>query len=186
MRRPYLGHVLILASLLGSVAVARAVYVDPRARQAASLRAEAGRLEAEMADLRRGLSDMEGWKRAHPGRDVDGFAARHLEPARSMVSTFLRDLAPVADRWKVGTELIQSSEGPTEVTVTDAAGAARRLEMAELRFRLTAPYRALGEYLRDVESMDQLVVVRSVNVSYLASAYPALTAEVTIRLYGAP
>lgn len=186
IRQPFLGHVVILAVLVASTAVARAVFVDPRAREAASLRQEASRLQGEMASLTAGLSDMERWKLAHPGQDLERFSARHAAPARSMVATFLRDVAPVADRWKVGTDLIQSAGGLMDVTITDATGVERRFEMAELRFRLTAPYRALGEYLREVESMDQLVLVRAVDISYDDRAYPDLTAEVTIRLYGTP
>lgn len=186
LRQPYLGHVAILAVLIASVGIARAVWIEPRARETASLRTEAVRLEAEITDLEDGVRALDAWKRAHPGRAADRYDARRALPARSMVAAFLRDVAPAADRWKVGTELIQPAGALVDETVPDDAGRSITYRRAELRFRLTAPYRALGAYLADVEAMDQLVVVRSVNVAFDARAYPDLTADVTIWLYGTP
>ena len=57
---------------------------------------------------------------------------------------------------------------------------------AELRFRFYATYQELGEYLGEIESMDQLVVVRSVSLQYNGTTYPELAADVTIWLYGTP
>ncbi|HEX7078186.1 MAG TPA: hypothetical protein VF363_07185 [Candidatus Eisenbacteria bacterium] len=186
IRQPYLGHVVILAALVASTGIARTAFVAPRSREAGSLREERRRLEGELADLQRGFQDIEAWKRAHPGQDVAQFTSRHARPARSMVATYLREVAPIADRGKVKTELIQPAGGWEDVSVTDASGRVETYRKAELRFRLTAPYRALGEYLAAVESMDQLVVVRAVDVAYDARAYPDLTADVTIWLYGTP
>lgn len=186
LRQPYLGHVLILAVLLASVGVTRAVYVDPKAREAKSLRAEQERLHAELADLARGLQEMEAWKRGHPGDDVSRYGARRARSAREMVASFLRGVTPIANRWRVGTELIQPVGALADETVTDAQGHAMVYRRAEIRFRLYASYRDLGEYLRDLEAMDQLVVVRSVAVQYNAPSYPELVDDVTIWLYGTP
>lgn len=186
IRQPYLGHLLIAGLLLASIGVVRAVYVDPRDREAKSLRAERGRLEADLADLQRGLQDLEAWQRSHPGEDASRFRARRARPAREMVSAFLREVTPIADRWKVKTELIQPAGVPQDVVTTDAAGRSETYRKSELRFRLQAPYRALGEYLREVEAMDQLVVVRSVMIRNEAPRDDDLTADVTIWLYGTP
>lgn len=185
-RQPYLGHVLIVALLLASVGVTRAVYVDPKLREAKSLHAEQERLQADLADLSRGLQDLEAWKRAHPGEDASQFASRRARPAREMVASFFREVTPIADRWRVGTELIQPAGAMTDETVTDSRGAAVTYRRVELRFRFYASYRDLGEYLREVEGMDQLVVVRAVALQYNAPSYPELAADVTIWLYGTP
>ncbi len=185
-RQPYLGHVLILAVLLASVGVTRAVYVDPKLREARSLHAEQERLQADLADLSRGLQDLEAWKRVHPGEDASQFASRRARPAREMVASFFREVTPIADRWRVGTELIQPAGAMTDETVTDSRGATVTYRRVELRFRFYASYRDLGEYLREVEGMDQLVVVRAVALQYNAPSYPELAADVTIWLYGTP
>ena len=186
IRQPYVGHALILAVLVASVGVTRAVFVDPRSRETASLRAETTRLEGELADLQRGLVAMEEWQRAHPGEDASRYTARRALKAREMVPTFLREVTPIADRWKVETELIQPAGTLTDVVTTDAAGRTETYRRADLRFRLMAPYRELGEYLGEVEAMDQLVVVRSVAIRYEAALAPKLVADVTILLYGTP
>ncbi|MGE5175136.1 MAG: type 4a pilus biogenesis protein PilO [Hyphomicrobiales bacterium] len=186
LRQPYLGHAAILAVLIASIGAVRTAYVDPRAREAATLRTEANRLEGEMADLQRGVQDLERWKAAHPGQRTDAFASRRALPARAMVATFLREVAPIADEAGVRTELIQPAGGLADVTVSDDAGRTTTYRKAELGFRITAPYRALGAYLARVEAMDQLVVVRSVTVAFDARTYPDLTADVTIWLYGTP
>ena len=70
--------------------------------------------------------------------------------------------------------------------IADASGIPVTYRKAELRFRLWASYRDLGEYLKEIESMDQLVVVRSVGVQYEAANYPDLVSDVAIWLYGTP
>lgn len=184
--KPFLGHIVIAVVLLASIGAARAVYVAPREREAKSLRAERGRLENDLADLQRGFQDLGAWQRSHPGKDASGFAARRALPSREMVAAFLRDVAPIADRWKIGTELIQPAGTPVDVVTTDATGRTETYRKAELRFRLFASYRSLGEYMREVEAMHQLVVVRSVAVRYNAPTNPELSADVTIWLYGTP
>lgn len=186
LRQPFLGHVLILALLLASVGVTRAVYVDPKDREAKALRSEQERLLADLADLSRGLQDLEAWKEAHPGEDASQFASRRARPAREMVAAFFREVTPIADRWRVGTELIQPVGVLTDETVTDSRGEAVTYRRSELKFRFYATYRDLGEYLREVEAMDQLVVVRGVALQYNAPTYPELAADVTIWLYGTP
>jgi hypothetical protein len=184
IRQPYLGHLVIAGVLLASLGVVRAVYVDPREREAKQLRTERGRLEADLADLQHGLQDLDAWQRAHPGEDASRFSARHALPSRAMVAAFLRDVTPIADRWGVKTELIQPAGTPVDVTTTDAAGRTETFRKAELRFRLYTSYRSLGEYLREVEAMDQLVVVRSVAIRADAPKETELSADIAIWLYG--
>jgi hypothetical protein len=185
-RQPFLGHIVIAAVLLASIGVARAVYIDPRAREAKGLREDGIRLEGELADLQRGLQELDAWQKAHPGEDASRFSARHALPARQMVAAFLGGVAPIADRWKIGTELIQPIGMPVDAVTTDASGRTETYKKTELHFRLFGSYRALGEYMREVEAMDQLVVVRSVAIKYNAPTEPELSADVTIWLYGTP
>ena len=182
--KPYLAHILIAAALVGSIGLVRTVYVDPRAREVKSLRAERGRLEADVADYGRGMKDLDAWRRTHPGADAWRLPARRPLPARAMVASFLRDVAPIEDRWKIHTERILPAGAPTVVTATDAAGQTEAYGKVELRFHVTASYGALEEYLRGVEAMDQLVVVRSVAFRHEPPTSPDLSAEVTIWLYG--
>lgn len=186
VRQPYLGHLVIAGLLLASLGVVRAVYVDPREREAKGLRAERGRLEADLADLQHGIQDMDAWQRSHPGEDASRFSARRALPSGEMVAIFLHDVAPIADRWEVKTELIQPAGTPVDVTTTDASGRTETYRKAELRFRLFASYRGLGEYLREVEAMDQLVIVRSVAIRADAPKGAELSADVAIWLYGTP
>jgi hypothetical protein len=186
LRHPLIGHAAILAALILSVGVTRAVYVAPRQREVRSLQAAEQRLRAELRDLEAGIQEMEGWSRAHPGQDIWTFHARKAYPARDMVAAFLRSIVPPANRHKVGTELIQPAGTITDETVTDQAGATMTYRRAELRFRIYATYQSLGEYLKEIESMDQLVVVRSVSLQYNGATYPELAADVTIWLYGTP
>ena len=185
-RQPYVGHIVIAAALVASVAVVRTIYVDPRDRETHSLRAERSRLEADLADLQHGLQEMDAWQRAHPGEDASRFSARRALPSQTMVAAFLRDVTPIANRWGVKTELIQPAGTPVDVTTTDASGKTEVYRKVELRFRLYAAYRPLGEYLREVEAMDQLVVARSVAVHADAPKAAELSADVTIWLYGTP
>jgi hypothetical protein len=186
LKQPFLGHLVIAGALLASLGVVRAVYVDPRAREAKSLREDGIRLEGELGDLQRGLQELDAWQRAHPGEDASRFSARRALPAREMVATFLREVTPIANRWKIGTELIQPAGAPLDAATADASGRTETYRRVELRFRLYASYRSLGEYMREVEAMDQLVVVRSVAIKYNAPTDPDVVADVTIWLYGTP
>ena len=185
-RHPLVGHGLILAGLVLSIGVTRAVYVEPRAREVSALRADERKLRAQFLDLTSGLEDMRAWAGANPGRDLLTFHVRRALPAREMVPEFLRAVVPIANRHGIGTELIQPAGTWSEETVTDAAGRPVTYRRLELRFRLYGTYRGLGEYLREIESLDQLVIVRSVGVQYHAPAYPDLIADVSIWVYGTP
>jgi len=186
IRQPYLGHLVIVGVLLASLGVVRTIYVDPRDREVKRLRSERAQLEADLADLQHGIQDMDAWQRSHPGEDGSRFRARRALPAGAMVAAFLRDLAPVAERWNVHTELIQPAGALEDVVTTDASGRTGTYQKALLRFRLDAGYRDLGEYLREVEAMDQLVVVRSVAIRADAPRGAELSADLTIWLYGTP
>ncbi|TMQ66010.1 MAG: hypothetical protein E6K79_03895 [Candidatus Eisenbacteria bacterium] len=185
-RQPLIGHGLIVVALLGSIGVARAVYVEPRLRELKALESDRIRIATQLTDLQRGIQEMETWAREHPGEDFLTFRSRHALPAGEMVSSFLRSLAEIAKRHNVRTELIQPAGTPLDEVVADASGIPVTYRKAELRFRLWASYRDLGEYLKEIESMDQLVVVRSVGVQYEAANYPDLVSDVAIWLYGTP
>ena len=186
MRQPLIAHGLIVLVLLGSIGVARVAYVDPRLRELKALESDRLRIATQLSDLQRGIQEMEQWGREHPGQDFLTFRSRRALPAREMVSSFLRALAEIAKRHNVRTELIQPAGSPLDEVVADASGTPVTYRKSELRFRLYAAYRDLGEYLREIESMDQLIVVRSVGVQYEAAIYPDLVAEVAIWLYGTP
>ena len=98
---------------------------------------------------------------------------------------FLRSIVPLANRHKVKTELIQPAGSLMDETVSDAAGNPMTYRRAELRFRIHAKYQDLGEYLGDIEALDQLVVVRSIAMQS-GMPQPELAADVTIWLYGTP
>ena len=183
---PLVGHGLILAGLVAGIGVTRAAYLEPRAREVRALRAEEAQLTGKLADVRAGLSEMQAWADAHPGQDLLTFRARRALPVREMVPAFLRAVVPVAERYGVGTELIQPAGLPVDETVTDASGKPVTFRKVDLRFRVYAGYRNLGEYLREIESLDQLVIVRSVAVRYNAPTYPELAADVAVWVYGAP
>ena len=185
LRHPFLGHAAILASLLLSIGVVRTVYIEPRVREAHSLRSGEARLQTELFDLQSGIHEMEGWTKAHPGQDLWTFHVRKALPSRDMVAAFLRSIVPLANRHKVRTELIQPAGTLMDETVSDAAGNPMTYRRAELRFRIYAKYQDLGEYLGDIEAMDQLVVVRWVSLQS-AAANTELAADVAIWLFGTP
>lgn len=185
-RQPLIGHGLIVAMLLGSIGAARIAYVDPKLRELSVLQADRVRISTQLTDLQKGIQEMEQWAKDHPGEDLLTFRARRALPAREMVSKFLDALGDIADKNHVRTVLIQPAGGLTSEVVSDAAGNPVAYRKADLRFHLYAGYRDMGEYLREIESMDQLVVVRSIGLRYDAATYPALVADVTIWLYGTP
>ncbi len=184
LRHPMMGHAVIVATFVVSVGIVRTVYVEPRAREVKALRVSEERLHMELKDLESGVREMDGWASAHPGQDVWTFHTRKALPAQDMVAGFLRSIVPLADRHKVRTELIQPAGALMQETVSDAAGNPMTYMRSELRFHLEAKYRDLGEYLSEVEAMDQLVVVRSVSLT--SGEYPELGADVSIWLYGTP
>lgn len=183
---PLVGHGIILAGLVAGIGVTQAVYLEPRAREVRALRAQEEQLSTRLMDVRAGLADMKVWAEAHPGQDLLTFHARRALPVREMVPQFLRAIVPVADRYDVSTELIQPAGIPVDETVTGASGQPVTYRKVELRFRVYAGYKNLGEYLREIESMDQLVIVRSVTLQYNAPTYPGLVADVAVWVYGTP
>lgn len=185
-RHPLVGHALILGVLLASMGLTRAVYLEPRAREVRALRADESRLKARILDVQAGLRDMRAWALAHPGRDLVSFQARRPRPVREMVPDLLNALAPIAARYDVQTEIIQPAGVPTDSSIPDAAGKPVVYRRVDLRLRVFAEYQNLGEYLREVESLDQLVVVHSVSIQYHAPTYPRLVADLAIWVYGTP
>ncbi len=185
LRHPAVGHAMILAGFIVSAGVVQSLYVEPRVREVKTLHATEQRLQSELNDLEGGIHEMEGWRTAHRGQDLWTFHARKALPARDMVAGFLRSIVPLADRHKVRTELIQPAGALLQESTQDASGAPITYLRAELRFHFTATYRDLGEYLGDIEAMDQLVVVRSVSLTS-GEEYPELGADVAIWLYGTP
>ena len=185
LRHPVVGHAMIVAGFVLSVGVVNTVYVQPRAREVKALHSTEGQLNSELTDLQAGIREMQGWATAHPGQDLWTFHTRKALPAEDMVAGFLRSIVPLGDRHRVKTQLIQPAGALMQETVSDAAGNPMTYMRAELRFHLEAKYQDLGEYLGEVEAMDQLVVVRSVSLSSGAQ-YPELGADVAIWLYGTP
>ncbi len=185
LRHPMVGHAAIVAGFLLSVGVVRAVYVEPRAREVKVLRAQESKLNGELTDLQKGILEMQGWASAHPGQDLWTFHVRKALPSQDMVAGFLRSIVPLADRHHVKTQLIQPAGALMQESVADAAGNPMTYLRADLRFQLEAKYRDLGEYMSDLEAMDQLVVVRSVALSS-GTDDRDLGADVTIWLYGTP
>jgi hypothetical protein len=184
--RPLIGHAVILVLLIASAGATRAVCVAPRERERRQLAGDRIHLEAQLADYQRGVREMEDWSREHPGLDAADAAGRHAPPAHVMVSRFLKALVPIANRHRVVTRSIQPA-GPTTIeTAVDPDGGPVAYQRVELRFQLESSYRELAEYLQEIEAMDQLAVVRSVDLHYDAAAYPNLVAGVTIWLYGTP
>jgi Tfp pilus assembly protein PilO len=180
-------RLLCLAGILTlSVGFVRVLYVEPRTREAAALDARRAALEVEFQDLTRGVSDMAAWSRAHPEEDATEARHRRALPSRDMVPAFLASLDAIAERHGIATESIVPAAAFEDVSAPDESGAVVPFRRAELRFRLTGPYRGLAEYLKDVESMDQLVLVRSVDVRLDAARYPDLAADVVFWIHGMP
>ena len=185
-QHPLAGHALIVAVLLASIGVTRALYVEPRSREVQSLKVEEASLRGRLLDLKAGLRDMDAWAAAHPGQDLLALEARRPRPVRDMVPDFLAAVAPIATRHDVRTELIRPAGEPADASVTDAEGRPVAYRRVELLFRVLAPYQELGEFLREIETLDQLVVVHSVSIQYHADTYPRLAADVAIWVYGTP
>jgi Tfp pilus assembly protein PilO len=186
LRNPVTRLLGLASILVVSVGFVRALYVEPRTREAAALDARRATLEAELSDLTRGVSEMASWSKEHPGEDATAARHRRAVPARAMVPAFLEALDGIAERHGVSTEGIEPAETIADVSVPDEAGRPVPLRRAEMRFRISGRYRALAEYLRDVEGMDQLVQVRSVDVRLDAARYPDLSADVVFWVHGTP
>jgi len=185
-RAPWFAHALVLASLVVALGVVNVAWVAPREEERHRLAAQETALRTELAGLQSGLGEMEAWRRAHPASDGMRGRLKRALPAGTMVASLLDALAAIGLRHGVRTELIRPAGMPVEEVIPDASGAAVSYRKVDLRLRLEAPYQAIGRYLADVESLDQLVVVRSVALRYEASLAPRLVADVSLWIYGTP
>lgn len=185
-RAPWFGHALVLASLVVAWGVVNVAWTAPREKERHVLVTQETSLRRELSDLQAGLGEMEAWRRAHP--TTDGIRARLkvARPSGTMVASLLDALAAISLRYGVRTELIRPAGLPVDEVISDASGAPVAYRKVDLRLRLEAPYQAIGTYLGDVESMDQLVVVRSVALRSEASLAPRLVADVSLWIYGTP
>lgn len=186
LRNPVTRLLGLAGVLVVSVGFVRVLYVEPRTREAAALDARRSALEAELSDLTRGVSEMASWSKEHPGEDATAARHRRVVPARAMVPAFLEALDGIAERHGVATESIAPAETIEDVAVPDETGTPMPLRRAEIRFRISGGYRALADYMKDVEQMDQLVLVRSVDVRFDAARYPDLAADVVFWIHGTP
>jgi hypothetical protein len=188
-RSEWWAHGAIAAALVVALGVTQVAWLQPRERQRRALESEETRLRAEIADLQDGIQQMDAWMRMNPESGKGGASpprAKHAAPAGTMTASLLESLAAISAAHGVRTELIQPAGIPVDEVVTDANGAGVTYRKAEIRLRLEAPFRDVGAYLADVESLDQLVVVRAVALRHEASLAPNLVADVTLWVYGTP
>jgi Tfp pilus assembly protein PilO len=186
LRNPVTRLLCLVGILVVSVGFVRVLYVEPRTREAAALDARRAALEVELQDLTRGVSEMAAWSRAHPEEDATEARHRRALPSRAMVPAFLASLDAIAERHGIATESIMPAAAFEDVSAPDESGAVVLFRRAELRFRLTGSYRGLAAYLKEVESMDQLVLVRSVDVRLDGARYPDLATDVVFWIHGMP
>lgn len=186
VRHPVVRLALLVLVLVMSTGAVRAVYVGPRERELATLKARYGSLAAKVDDLQRGVGDLAAWSNAHPAESAEAVRGRQAPAARVLVPAFLMSLEPIAARHGIVTETIDPVGPPAEETVPGLAGAPVRLVRQSLRFRLRGAYRDLAEYVREVDGMSSFVMARTVALRYDGASYPALQAEVRFDLYGAP
>lgn len=186
VRHPVVRLALLVLVLAVSTGAVRAVYVGPREREAAELKARYGALADKVDDLERGVGDLAAWSSAHPAESAQAARGRKAPPMRELVPAFLTSLEPIAARHGIVTETIDPTGPPTDETVPGLAGAPVRLVRQSLRFRLRGSYRDLAEYVREVDGMSAFVMTRTVALRYDGASYPALQAEVRFDLYGAP
>ena len=183
---PWISHGAVIAAVLVLAGVTREAYVKPRLKRLEALRAEERQVAAQVRDLHEGSREMREWAELHPGQSLLGSGARRLPPASDMVPDFLKAVVPIASRNHVSTTAIQPTGVVGQLTMTDAAGNATPCQTTELQLAVRGRYLELGQYLRDLEGMPQLVSVRPVAVRYVGSSYPELAAELSVRLYGTP
>ena len=186
LRNPLTRLLGLAGILVVSVGFVRVLYVEPRTREAAALDARRAALEAQLHDLTRGVSEMAAWSSEHPGEDAMLARHRRAQPARAMVPAFLEALDAIAERHEIATESIVPAEAIEDVAVPDETGKPVALRRAELRFRVTGSYRGLAAYVKDVESLDQLVLIRSLDVRLDAARYPDLAADAVFWVHGIP
>ena len=185
-RAPWFGHALVMATLVVVLGLVNAAWIAPREKERKALATRESTLRTELANLQSGLGEMESWRRAHPTTDGMRGRIKSALPAGTMVASLLDALAEIGVRQGVRAELIRPAGLPVEEVIPDASGAAVAYRKVDLRLRLEAPYQAIGLYLTEVESLDQLVVVRSVALRHEASLAPRLVADVSLWIYGTP
>lgn len=183
-RNPFARLGVLAALLAVSVGAARSLYVDPRIRETRVLETEAARLRGELEDLGQGYAAMEQWSREHPGKAVTAVGARRARPAEHAVAAFLDAMGGIAERHDVKTDRIEPVGAPGTRTAVDASGQTVSFRVVDLRFHWAAGYRELADCLREIEGLDQLVVVRSVAVRLAPESYPKLDLDVVVRVYG--
>ncbi|HET9251539.1 MAG TPA: type 4a pilus biogenesis protein PilO [Candidatus Eisenbacteria bacterium] len=185
-RNPLTRLLSLAGILIVSVGFVRVLYVEPRTREAAALDARRAGLEAQLQDLTRGVSEMAVWSKEHPGEDAMKARHRKALPARAMVPAFLEALDAIAERHGIATESITPAETIEDVSAPDEAGRPVALRRAELRFRISGSYRGLAAYVKDVESLDQLVLIRSLDLRLDPARYPGLAADAVFWVHGIP
>ena len=185
-KAPWFGHALAVAGLVAALGITNVAWVAPREAERRDLRERETALRGELSNLQMGIQELSLWRAAHPGGDDLMVRAKGARPAGTMVASLLDALAAIRTRHGVRTQLIRPAGPPTDEVVADASGAPVTYRKVDLRLRLEAPYRAIGDYLTDVEGLDQLVVVRSVTLRYDASIAPRLLADVSLWVYGTP
>ena len=185
-KAPWFGHAAAAAGLVVALGVTNVAWVAPREAERKDLRAKEEALRGEISDLQAGLQELSLWRANHPDRDDLKGRVKEALPAGTMVASLLDALASIRMRHGVRTYLIQPAGAPVDEIVTDASGAQVAYRKVDLRLRIEAPYREIGNYLADVEGLDQLVVIRSVTLRRDVSIAPRLVADVSLWIYGKP
>jgi len=183
-RNPIARLGLLAVLLAASIEAARSLYVDPRMRERRSLEIEEARLRGELEDLGQGYAAMERWAKEHPGEPVTAVAARRARPADHAVAAFLDALGGIAERHGIRTDRIEPLGAPEPKSAIDPSGQTVSFRVVDLRFHWAAGYRELADGLREVEGLDQLVVVRSLAMRLVPESYPKLDVDVVVRVYG--
>jgi Tfp pilus assembly protein PilO len=186
VQAPWFGHAVVIAAMIAAIGIVNVAWVAPREKERAVLGTQEASLRDELEDLQAGIAEMELWRRGQADLAMAAGKAKRALPAGSMVSSLLDALAEVGKRHGVRADLNQPAGLPSEETIPDAAGAAVTYRKVDLRLRLEAPYRQVGQYLSDVEKLDQLVVIRSVTLRHEAALAPRLIADVSLWIYGTP
>jgi len=184
IRNPFARLGILVAILAASVAAARSLYVDPRVRETRVLETEEARLRGELEDLGQGYAAMEEWARQHPGEPVTNVTTRRARPAEHAVAAFLDALGGIAERHGIQTDAIEPVGSPEQKTALDPSSQAVSFRVVDLRFHWAAGYRELADCLREIEGLDQLVVVRSLAMKFAPESYPKLDVSVVVRVYG--
>ncbi len=186
VRAPWFGHAVVIAAMIAAIAIVNVAWVAPREKERTALGTQERSLRAELTDLQEGIAEMELWRLGQADSGASRGRSKRALPAGGMVPSLLDALAEIGKRHGVRADLIQPAGLPSDETLPDASGAAVTYRKVDLRLRLEAPYRAVGQYLAEVEKLDQLVVIRSVTLRHEAALAPRLIADVSLWIYGTP